>query len=1025
MRSLFLVLVLLCAGNTFSQVTEKYASPQAGFYRAEDLFAKEQYSAARQEFRSFLDTYEGSKNDPYVQKALYYEGLSALELFNNDAIDLLENFLREYPESAYRNATLFKIGQYYYQKKDYDKALEYYAKVRKSDLEKDQLDEYYFKVGYSYFHEKKYGDAKASFFEVKESTSQYGAPALYYFSHICYMDSSYQIALEGFEKLVSDPRFKPVVPYYITQIYHLQGRYEDVVKFAPNYIDSMKPNEKVDMNHLLGDAYFRLGKYDEAVPHLEYYNQKANTTRDDDYELALAYSKSSDCAKAVKYFDKVARVADTLGQIALYHAAECYVTLNQLPFAKTAFEAASKIDKDAVIQEDALFNFAILSYKLDINSYDETVDAFELYLSKYPNSSRKNTVYQYLVNVYTSTRNYQKALESLDRLPNKDIKLKTAYQLIAFNHGVELFLKNEYDAALTAFELVKKYPVSDVISAKAVFWSADAHFRKGAIEKAIQMYDQFLAMPATFATGLRYDANYNKGYAYLATKKKEDVAKAKDNFQAYVGSTTAEKKKKADAHMRLADTYFMLKDDKLAIANYKAALDLKQGSEDRALFYMSRSYGYQNNKDEKLKCLQDIVNNYPKSSYVQVAVYEVAKTYFSAGNLDKAERYFKQIITDYPNSSYVKDAHHNLGLVAYQKGNYNEAEKQYKFVLDNFQINDSICKREIYALADVYRKQGFISKIESLPSLYSCADSLTNQVESEYFSKAMKSYTDSNFVAALNDFNFYLNKYPSGKFRTESLYYKADVLYRQNKEAEAIEVYLQLLEGENSDYTELAAMRTARYYYNSEQFVDALKYYERLEKVATRPDFIVNMQIGLMRCHFIVENWASALEYSKKVLAGQPNATIRLEGEYVKGITSAKTDQFAQAVPSLEYVVKNTTKEWASECKYNLAWVAFKQNDLTKTDVLIRELQKMKPKYDYWLAKGLILQTQVLIKQNNLFQAEKTIKSVIDYYPVKDDGIIDEASEWYDEVMRLKSQPKSITAPDAGTVIDVENNIGN
>ncbi len=1025
MRSIIFVLVLLCAGNTFSQVTEKYASPQAGFYRAEDLFAKEQYSAARQEFRTFLDGYTGSKNDPYVQKALYYEGLSALELFNNDAIDLLENFLREYPESAYRNATLFKIGQYYYQKKDYDKSLEYFVKVRKSELEKDQLDEYYFKVGYSNFHEKRYADAKASFFEVKESTSQYGAPSLYYFSHICYMDSSYQLALEGFERLVNDPRFKPVVPYYITQIYHLQGRYEDIIKFAPAYVDSLKPNEKVDMNHLIGDAFYRLGKYDEAVPHLEYYNQKANTTRDDDYQLAMAYSKSSDCAKAVKYFDKVARVADTLGQIALYHAAECYVALNQLPFAKTAFEAASKIDKDAIIQEDALFNFAILSYKLDISSYDETVDAFELYLEKYPNSNRKSTVYQYLVNVYTSTRNYQKALESLDRLPNKDIKLKTAYQVIAFNRGVELFLKGEYDAAMTAFELVKKYPVSDVVSAKAVFWTADAHFKKGEIEKAIQKYDQFLAMPATFATGLRYDANYNKGYAYLATKKKEFVSDAKDNFQVYVSASTADKKKKADAHMRLADTYFMLKDDKMAIANYKAALDLKQGNEDRALFYMSRSYGYQNNKDEKIKCLLDIVNNYPKSSYAQSAIFETAKTYFSAGNLDKAERYFKQIITDYPNSGFVKDAYHNLGLVAYQKANYNEAEKNYKYVLDNFQLHDSICKREIYALADVYRKQGYINKIEGLSSLYSCADSLTNQVESEYYSKAMKNYTDSNFVAALTDFDFYLNKYPSGKFRTEALYYKADVLYRQGKEEQAVNVYVVLLEDANSDYTELAAMRTAKYYYNSERYLDALKYYERLEKVATRPDFVTNTQIGLMRCHFIVENFASAAEYAKKVLLGQPSATVRLEGEYVKGVSLAKTDQYAQSVTSLEYVVKNTTKAWASECKYMLAYVAFKQNDLTKTDALIRELQKMKPKYDYWIAKGLILQTQVLIKQNNLFQAEKTIKSVIDYYPVKDDGIIDEASEWYDEVMRLKSQPKSVSAPDEGTVIDVPNNTGN
>ena len=90
------------------------------------------------------------------------------------------------------------------------------------------------------------------------------------------------------------------------------------------------------------------------------------------------------------------------------------------------------------------FIYAILSYKLDINPYDEAVEAFEMYLKKYPNSERRDDVYQYLVNVYMSTNNYKKALASLDKLPNKDVRLKTAYQLIAFNQGVEKVSKSQF-----------------------------------------------------------------------------------------------------------------------------------------------------------------------------------------------------------------------------------------------------------------------------------------------------------------------------------------------------------------------------------------------------------------------------------------------------------------------------------------------------------------------------------------------------------------------------------------------------
>jgi len=1029
----FLICFLLICSSTlgWAQSTDRYAAPYAGFYRAEDLYAKEQFSAARHEFRLFLNEYKGSKSDPYTQKALYYEGLSALQLFNNDAIALLEDFNREYPESIYKNNISLNIGRYYYQKKDYPKAIEYLEQLKRFDLDTAEIDEYYFKLGYANFHEKNNVEAKAAFYEVKESTSQYGAPSLYYYSHLCYADSSYAAALEGFERLLQDDRFKKVVPYYITQIYHMQERYEDIVAFSKSDMDSLKPNEKVEMYHIIGDAYYRLNKFDESVYYLQFYNDKSNTTRDDDYQLAIAYSKSGDCANAIKYFDKVSRVKDTLGQIALYHAGECYVSLNQLVFAKNAFEGASELSMDEVIQEDALFQFAILSYKLDLNPYDETVIAFERYLDKYPNSPRKNVVYQYLVNVYTSTKNYKVALESLDRIPSKDPKLKTAYQVIAFDRGVELFVNEKYQDAITAFEAVNKYPMSEKISAQAAFWTADSYYRLGQYATAIQKYDAFLGMPATYITGLRDDAIYNKGYAYLSKGTETDYIRAKECFQAYVASTTLNnKEKKADAHMRLADEYYRVgvrgndggSNDRLAVANYKAAIDLKSGNEDRAYYYMARTYGYLSNPDEKTKSLLEVINNYPNSKYVQSALYELARTYFNAGNYDKAERYFKQIINDYPTSSDVRESIHSLGEIAFKRGQYDLAEQQYKKVLNDFNNSDEICKREVSSLADVYRKQGNLSKIETLSSLYSCADSISNNVESEYYDIAYTSYEDSSYTKALQQFDAYLTKYPAGKYKTDALNYKADILYRQGKEAEATEVYLIVLEGDANDYTEMASMRAAKFLYNNKRYSEALPCYEKLEKVTSRPEFLNSARIGQMRCHYIFENFLNAAQFADKVLQTQQPADIKLEAEYIKGISLTKSNRFLDGLASLEYVVKNTTTSKSAEAKYFIAYGYFKNENLEKTDQVIRELLKIKPKYDYWIGKGLILQTQVLIKQDNLFQAEQTIQSVIDFYPNKTDGVYEEATQWYEKIMTMKSKPKSIQAPDGGTIIDVQDN---
>lgn len=1018
MRHFLILFCVVVVGQAWSQASEKYHSPLAGFYRAEDLFEKEQYSAAREEFRLFVDSYKGSKNDPFYIKALYYEGVSALELFNNDAIGLLENFNREYPESIYKYAIFLRIGRYYYQKKDYPKTIEWFEQLKKQDVEVADLDEYHFKLGYSYFHEKQYPEAKSAFFEVKDATSQYGAPSLYYFSHISYMDGSYQTAFEGFQRLLGDARFKAVVPYYITQIYYLQGKYEDVTTFAPPLLDSMKPGEQIEMNHLIGDSYYNLGKYDESVPYLETYNQRATTTRDDDYQLGYAYFKSSQYSKAITYFDKVSRTKDTLGQIALYHVGESYLKLDELAYARKAFGAASQLDKDPMIQEDALYNYAVLSYKLDLNPYDEAVIALEDYIRKYPESPRKNVVYQYLVNCYSSTKNYAKALESLDKLPTKDSKLKGAYQMIAFNRGVELFQKSEYLQAIDAFKLIEKYPMSTAISVKGVYWTADSYFRLRDWGKAIETYNALLSMPSVHLSSTEADVYYNLGYVYLELN---DQPKVTDAFWKYLQlPNLTNLTQKADATMRLADSYYVTKQNLLAIDAYEQAYRMKMGYEDQALFYMARLYGFEKKRDEKISRLLDIINNYPNSKYMMTSVFEVGLSYYNGNNNDKAIRYFEQVVKDYPTSGLVPDALHYIGDAYFKKKDYAKAESYFKQVLDKFGTDRSICVRETRALSDVYEDQGRLDKVENLSNLYPCADSIRFEVEDKYYSQAMKSYNDSLFAKSVGDFDGYLNKYPNGKYKQEILNYKADALYHLKREEEAVAIYKITLEEPNDGFTETAAQRASKFLYNGYEYEQALKYYIRLEQVAKSPGSIQAAEIGLMRCHYILENYANATEYAMKVLNNkQITNTIKLEAQFANGISLAKTDRFTEALPYLEYVVKNATNAFAAESKYMIAEGYYKRSDLTKCETEIRTLLKMKPAYDYWIAKALILQTRVLIQKNDLFQAEQTINSVIKNYPEPDDGIQTEASELYDEIMQLKNKPKKVEES-SGTIIEVE-----
>lgn len=1011
-------LVILFFSTTtfvFSQSSEKYNSEYANFYRAEELFQKQQYSAARKEFRNFLDGFK-KPTDPMFIKALYYEGVSALELYNNDAIDLLEHFNREYPESIYKYDIYFRLGKFYYQKKDYTEALAWFSKLKASDLENEFVEEFYFKLGYANFQEGKMEEARNAFHEVKDAVSQYGSPSLYYYSHIAYKAGNYQTALEGFTKLEKDAQFGKVVPYYILQIYYLQGDYAKVTEYAPNLEGASIVNEN-DVNHLIGDAYYRIGKYDESVPFLEKYNANKKTTRDEDYQLGFAYYKSGDFTKAIKLLGRVANEKDSMGQVAVYQIGDCYMRTKDFTSARAAFMQASEISANPTIEEDALYQSAVLSYKLDLNPYNEAIIAFESYLQKYPNSPRKNDVYQYLVNVYTSTNNYGKALESLDKLPNKDIHLKKAYQLIAFNHGIELYQKTNYQDAIKTLALVDKYPIDATLVAKAKYWKADAYYELKDFHNAIDGYQAFQMVGATTADDLKNNSYYSMGYAQLY---KGDTISAIESFRTYIQSNTTNKLKRADANMRIADAFYMRKENDAAIKHYGEALRENVAFQDQALYYKGMTHGIKNEANPKILALLDIINNYSKSKYVQSSVYHVALTYKSIAEYPNALRYYNQLIKDYPNAPDVKNAHLDIADIYLKQDQYANAEKEFLFVLENYGNESYFCEAVGSGLRNLYPEWKQPAKLEQIGNKYPCLGISQGDIEIVIFDPANKAYMDDKYYEAIPLLQEYLEKYPNGSYSGEALVYLGNSYHETDQIEKSIPAYEQALTKKDNSGSVLAAQRVAKYYYNSKNYQKALPYYKRVDQLSGDLEEQFNARLGIMRCEFLLTNYQEAIVYGKQVLASSTFVKdYRLESEYATGMSSYKTDLYADAIGHLEYVSKNTKTVIGAESKFTIAEIQFKQNDLDASAKTISELLKMKPGYDFWVAKGLILQAKISIQKDDLFQAEQTLKSVLDHYPKTDDGIKMEAGALYDELMQLKSSLKSDVVPEEAPVIEL------
>ena len=1017
-RTSFIILVFaIFSCLVFSQKTDKYTSLYDGYFRGEELYTNLQYGAARKEFRSFINLCN-NYNDPLYQKALYYEGLSGLELYNSDAIDLLMNYNRIYPENIHRSFINFKIGNSFFQDETYDDAQLWLSKLNVGDIDSSLQEEFYFKLGYSALQNEDFEAAINAFRENLKGSSQYVPPSKYFFGHLCYERGSYQLALEQFLALEKNTNYCGIVPYYIVQIYHKQGNYDAVIEYAPTVLACKLINHEKDVNHIIGNAYYNKRLYSDALSYLFKYAKKSRLSRHDAYQIGYAMFETKAYEGAINYLDQVVRVDDSLGQIAMYKIAECYQLSDQLLPARSAFENASQMSAIPKIKEDALYNFAVISFAVDINPYDESVRAFENYLSEYPSSSRKEDVYQYLINAYSSTSNYKKAIASLKKLPKLDTRLKRVYQTLSYNYGVELFQKRLYNSSIAAFAAVNDHPIDSELAALSRYWIADAYYRQDKMQEAIANYKLFISAPASNAIPEKIDAYYNMAYAY---KELDSDSRASENFRIYLQSNPKNTRKEVDACFRVADIFYLDKENALAIEFYEKALAYNTLLNDKALYYVAKAYGYSGEGGVKIAKLKEILTAYPTSKYTMNATYELANTYSSIGNNDEALLYYDNLIVDFPNSPFLTQAKIGKANCYLKKWQYEKAELAYLKVLSEHENENDVCEIAAKGLVDVYTAQQKPQKAAQVVERYSCINYTDDEKENLFYTPALQAYLDTSYLEAIEKFQVYLGSFSeNGQYVAETYYYLGTSYLAVNDTLNGIENYKRFLDATSNAYSEAAARRVANHYYKKKDYLNALEYYQRLELLATTPSAQFISRFGIMRASYFTDDYQKSKMYAALVLeATELDDTQQAEANYAYGISAFRQEQYEEALIPLKWLVDNTTTFMGSEAKYTMAYIHYIQDDLNTAGIEIQELLKMKPSYDYWIAKSLILKSKIFIKQKDYVQAEQNLKSVKEHYPVKDDGIIEEANLLWQDIILLKEAEENKEEESPETKIEI------
>jgi tetratricopeptide (TPR) repeat protein len=994
----FMFLVLFAG----AQRTAFYTDDDRLYKDGVEMFDKKQYVTAQKLFNS----YTARPNSPIllVADAKFYEAACGIELFNKDGEWLMREFIRVYPWSMRINEAWFYLANSSFRKKKYDDAIENFEKIDLYRLDKDQLAELYFKRGYSHLQLNNPEKAKADFFEIKDVDNKYSYPATYYHSHITYKEKNYDAALTGFNKLLGNQTFGGLAPYYITQIYFMQGKYADVVKEAPKLLkDSANVQKEQEINRMIGESYFNLKDFGKALEYL----QKTNVnTPQGNYALGFCYYKINDCQKALQYFERATTGMDSLAQNAWYHMGDCHLKLKDKLKAKNAFYSAYQLGRDEKIKEDALFSFAKLSYELDFSPYNEAVKSFSRYLKEYPNSPRKDEVYTFLINVYSTTKNYDQAIKSMESLESIDPVLKVTYQKLIYFKGIEYFNNNDFDNADIQFKKSFAQNSDPRLNALNLYWLGEVAYVKHDYTNAIAIWKKFQVTDGSLSLQ-EYDlSNYALGYAYFQRKESGDYGEANVAFRKFLLSTNKyDEKKIADANIRAADCYFMNRDFAQASEYYKKAIALNKVDMDYSIYQKALCDGLNKNYNEKISELRRIESRYPGSHYLSAALNELADTYYrNLKDYENAIAYYEKILKNYPNSSFTNNALAQLGNIYYERKEDTKAFQYY----DRFVQRDSksdAAKDVLEAIKKIFEAKGDVEGMEKY--FAAVGNPLSeNQLEKASYTAAYDAfYTRKNCEEAMPKWEAYINKFPNGRHITEAHFSFAECAYNKGQFDKALEHYNFIVNQDRSIYSETALSKASYLYFKDKKYEEALPLFQKLQEFAETPANKTAGRLGAMRCAFQLKKYDVALEESTKVINTEKLSPQQLaEARYIKAKSLFETQNYDQALTEFTAITKSAKNVTGAEAWYHISKIHFDRKQYKDVEKSISKLMGYEYSNDEWNNKGLLLQIDAYIANGETADARVLLETMLEAKPKQE--YLDEAQKRLTELDAKESEQK-------------------
>ena len=902
----------------------------------------------------------------------------------------LKAYREAYPYTTFADEVNFMQGVLLVEKGQYKKSLKVLEQVEAKALTRPHQMDYSFYRGYAYLMQQDYQRATIYFGHLAKTENRYTVRGAYYNAYCLYKLGKYDEALPALLQLENEPQYSKTVPYYIVQIYYAQGNTDEVQTRAEALLQAHPDDtNNGELHRILGEIYFQKAEYAQAVEHLRIYRQtakeqKEDLLRNDMYMLGTAEYNLGQYDEAVTSLKAVKAEKDAISESAYLTLGHTYVQLNQPEQAKLSYQAAAGYKLTPAITEEATYNYALCTYQSP-SALGESVRAFHDFLTQFPNSQYQSRVYQLLSDALMQSKNYAAAIATLDSIPTPTPKLLETKQYLRYQLGSDCFLQGKMQqSAEWSTEVINHAAESDKYTTEAYYLRAEAYYRLRNYIACEKDLETFFGRADAKQSDNYVIALYTKGYCVFA---QANYKEARELFTRYIDAALATEPTYADALNRIGDCYFNARQFGSAIAYYSQVANLQAAGTDYALYQKGMALGLQHKYQDKIQVLGELTKRYPKSDYADDGLYEMARAQLQLENEREAITTYEKLLASYPHSTLARKASLERAMLYRNIKENDQAIAAYRQTIEKYPGSEE-AYTALDALQAMYVEAGRVDEyLAYTKNLAKMNMSVTTKEDSLLYASAEMQYMQADYQKATVSLSNYLTQYcAGGRYCTSARYYLADSYYRLGKTTEALTHYQMLAEMNANPYQEEAATRVAEICYDKADYNCALEAFYRMHALASSREHITVARLGILRCSQALGRHQAAIDIAEQILSDAPvSEETKAEALYCRAKAYISMGQWTKAQPDLNVLAAEVRTAQGAEAKYLLAQSYYEANDLDAAEAQIMAFTQMNTQQQYWLARALILLSDINRDKGELFQARQYLLVLQQNYTRTDD----------------------------------------